>query len=216
MNHYEVLGVNRSASKAEIRRAYLDLARRHHPDLNLGAAAPVRSAESDPSTGIHVGIREINAAWDVLGDAARRADYDRLLATTAGGGAPPGQWSNGAGRSSAGFRSSPDGSTTASRINRPRSGFTPHDPDADTSDTWRYTGDTINDATVPPKLLLAAPPLLFVVGTAFVLLWLVIGIDALMAIGAMLLFFSLLLFVGAPLVAMARSQNEEIRARRRR
>ncbi len=61
LRHYEVLGVHPTASPAEVRRAYLALARRHHPD-----------AGGDAGT-----MRAVNEAWAILGDPARRAEYDR-------------------------------------------------------------------------------------------------------------------------------------------
>ena len=72
MNHYEVLGVPMGADPAEIRRAYLLLARRHHPDLHAGDP-PREQAESRRR------MLEVNAAWAVLGDAERRRGYDRLV-----------------------------------------------------------------------------------------------------------------------------------------
>lgn len=65
MTHYDVLGVAPSAPAAEVRRAYLALARRHHPDRPGGDARTMRA---------------VNAAWATLGDPGRRADYDRSLA----------------------------------------------------------------------------------------------------------------------------------------
>ena len=69
MTLYEVLGVDPSASAAEIRRAYLDLARRHHPDV-LG----------EGGDGAEARMRQLNEAWATLGDEARRRAYDRDLA----------------------------------------------------------------------------------------------------------------------------------------
>lgn len=71
MSHYDVLGVPRSAGTAEIRRAYLRLARRHHPDHHAGDPRAVREAEDR--------MRRINAAWHVLSDPGRRALYDLTL-----------------------------------------------------------------------------------------------------------------------------------------
>ena len=62
MNPYDVLGVEPGASDAEIRRAYLALARRFHPDANPGAEDRMRA---------------INEAWAILGDRGRRAAWDR-------------------------------------------------------------------------------------------------------------------------------------------
>jgi curved DNA-binding protein CbpA len=62
MNPYEVLGVRPTSTDAEIRRAYVALARRFHPDLHGGADDR---------------MREVNEAWAVLGDVRKRADFDR-------------------------------------------------------------------------------------------------------------------------------------------
>jgi len=63
---YEVLGVSPEASDAEIRRAYLALARRFHPDANPGGEDRMRA---------------VNEAWAILGDRERRRAYDRGAAT---------------------------------------------------------------------------------------------------------------------------------------
>ena len=70
--HYEVLGVSRGATNDEIKRAYHQLARRHHPDV-LGPASS-RLVDSARSRMV-----AINGAWTVLGDPARRRDYDLEL-----------------------------------------------------------------------------------------------------------------------------------------
>ncbi|MCO8126676.1 DnaJ domain-containing protein [Acidimicrobiia bacterium EGI L10123] len=79
--HYDELGVAPSASPADIRAAYVALARRHHPD-RMGASS--EQARADAA----VRMARVNAAWTVLSDPARRAAYDARLAgpsTTAGG-----------------------------------------------------------------------------------------------------------------------------------
>jgi molecular chaperone DnaJ len=65
MDLYEVLGVRRGASTAEVRRAYQKLARLIHPDLNPGDP---RAAER---------FRAVSSAFSVLSDPQRRAAYDR-------------------------------------------------------------------------------------------------------------------------------------------
>ena len=64
VTHYEVLGVAVSAPTSEVRRAYVALARRYHPDHAGGDAATMRA---------------VNDAWATLRDPARRATYDRTL-----------------------------------------------------------------------------------------------------------------------------------------
>ena len=64
-DYYDILGVSRSADEKEIRQAYRRLARQHHPDVNPGDEA---AAER---------FKNINAAYEVLSDADKRARYDR-------------------------------------------------------------------------------------------------------------------------------------------
>lgn len=68
-SYYDVLGVLPTADVEEIRRAYVLLARDVHPDRFIDAASEQR-ADSERR------MREINAAWHVLGDARRRRRYD--------------------------------------------------------------------------------------------------------------------------------------------
>ena len=63
-DYYETLGVPRTASQDEVKRAFRQLARAHHPDVNQDPKAAER-------------FKEINAAYQVLGDPERRARYDR-------------------------------------------------------------------------------------------------------------------------------------------
>jgi hypothetical protein len=72
VTHYQVLGVARGASDAEIRQAYLRLAHLHHPDHHLGSGDAARTASEQR-------MREINAAWGVLSDPNRRRGYDESL-----------------------------------------------------------------------------------------------------------------------------------------
>lgn len=72
MSHYDVLEVAPSVDQATLRRAYLRLARRHHPDRAGGDAARMQA---------------INLAWATLGDPDRRARYD--LSLSAPSVAPP-------------------------------------------------------------------------------------------------------------------------------
>jgi len=65
-DHYEVLGVPRSASADDLKAAFRKLAGQHHPDKN----------PDDPTA--HTRFKEINASYQVLSDPQRRAMYDRI------------------------------------------------------------------------------------------------------------------------------------------
>ncbi|MCK5633712.1 MAG: J domain-containing protein [Anaerolineales bacterium] len=65
-DYYKVLGVDRTASSDEIKRVYRKLALKHHPDKNPDD----NQAEER--------FKEINEAYEVLGDSTKRAKYDQL------------------------------------------------------------------------------------------------------------------------------------------
>ena len=90
-DYYKLLGVDRSASESDIKRAYRKLALQYHPDKNPGDS----QAEER--------FKEINEAYEVLGDPAKRARFDQLGSSYRAwermGGAPGGfdwsQWTAG-------------------------------------------------------------------------------------------------------------------------
>lgn len=69
IDHYATLGVTEDASPAQIRQAYLRLARTHHPDFHESAGDGSRVANERE-------MQRINQAWTILGDPARRHAYD--------------------------------------------------------------------------------------------------------------------------------------------
>ena len=71
-DYYEILGVKRDASEAEIKSAYRKLARKYHPDVNK-----TKEAESK--------FKDINEAYEVLSDKAKRQRYDSLGSNWQGG-----------------------------------------------------------------------------------------------------------------------------------
>jgi DnaJ-class molecular chaperone len=79
-DYYDLLGVKKGATDEEIKKAYRNLAKKHHPDKNKGN----KEAENR--------FKEISEAYAVLGDKEKREQYDRLgrEAFHFGGGAGPG------------------------------------------------------------------------------------------------------------------------------
>jgi molecular chaperone DnaJ len=71
---YEILGISKTASKDEIKKAYRKLARQYHPDNNPG------DAEAEER------FKEVQTAYDILSDAEKRKQYDRFGSQNGRGG----------------------------------------------------------------------------------------------------------------------------------
>src|ERR1700749_2315855 len=92
---YEILGVPKSASEAEIKKAFRALAKKHHPDKHAGDAAAQKK------------FQEISGAYDIVGEKEKRAKFDAGEIDAAGNprGFDPRQGGPGVG----GFNSGPFG-----------------------------------------------------------------------------------------------------------
>ena len=81
-DYYQILGIKKDASDAEIKSAYRKLARKYHPDVNKTKEAETK-------------FKDINEAYEVLGDKQKRQRYDSLGSNWQGGAQfDPNQFSN--------------------------------------------------------------------------------------------------------------------------
>ncbi len=97
-DYYQVLGVAKGATQDEVRKAFRKLARQHHPDV----AKDKKTAETK--------FKEINEAYEVLGDAQKRKEYDELGANWGKRAQqPPPSWNNGFGAQAAAVNMNDEG-----------------------------------------------------------------------------------------------------------
>lgn len=67
VNHYTILGVKETATQEEVKKSYRVLAKKYHPDTNPN------NTESDRK------FKDIGEAYEILGDEAKRAEYNKTL-----------------------------------------------------------------------------------------------------------------------------------------
>lgn len=73
-NYYDVLGVSKRASEEEIKKVYRQLSKKYHPDMNQGEGEEKgKSLEK---------FLKIKKAYEVLGDKAKRGEYDKRFASS--------------------------------------------------------------------------------------------------------------------------------------
>ena len=96
-DYYKTLGINKNASKEEIKRAFRKMARKYHPDVN----------PDEPKSGEK--FKEINEAYSILSDDKKREMYDKF-GVVEGDPSSYQQWGGGSPRGGQAYRS-PDGTT---------------------------------------------------------------------------------------------------------
>ena len=174
MTHYEVLGVAETASREELRRAYLAQARRHHPD---------RQPDGSKRRAAEARMRDVNQAWDVLGDPDRRRRYDedRRVEKRAARAARP--------------------------ENAPDPDWVPFDDeDIDYSE---LIDDTPMRGTGVPRWLQVLPAGLLALGLLLVVAGFISMVSELLAFGGFLLVMAVLGFFAVPAVAVMRSYQHD-------
>ena len=177
---YAVLGVPSAASDREIRAAYLQRARAHHPDRQAGADAATRRRSE-------ARMQQVNRAWAVLGDPRRRAAYDAALAATAPP-APP-RWR-------------PDGGANPA--------FVPYDdgsdgsPEGDADDADEFAD---GPGRPMPRLLQVLPAALAAVAFGALVIGFMTSLPELVGAGVVLGILALVAFVAVPIVAVARASG---------
>src|SRR5687768_15178448 len=112
-DYYDVLGVSRTATADEIKKAHRKLVRQYHPDVNKH------------NKGAEEKFKEVQEAYDVLSDPKKRAQYDEFGHAGPGMGGPPGE----GGDPFAGFRRR--GGRGNGRTWRPGPNVTVEDMDGD-------------------------------------------------------------------------------------
>jgi hypothetical protein len=186
VDHYKTLGVIPSATTADLRAAYLKLARANHPDRFDGHgrdAAQVR-------------MQQINEAWNVLGVARKRREYDvkQQRPTSRQGSAPgSGSASHGPGqqrRGHAHFRPFDDGPIDRSEI----------DIDLDSTPIVGSKGI--------PRWVTFLPVVLFVFGILTLGFGTMVDAPGVFALGIVSLVFGGVCFVMLPLVVMSRAERD--------
>jgi hypothetical protein len=186
VTHYEVLGVEPGADSSTVRAAYLDCARRAHPDRQHADRDDALPAVVDAEER----MRQVNAAWAVLGDPEARSRYDRSLALPGTGGS----------------------GSTGPVLTTPSRRFTPVPDDGDDDaevDAWRNADDEYDPRTGVGRVLGAGPPLMFVLGVVLLVVGSVVGLRSVVALAVACFLVALLAFIGVPLVALARSKAHD-------
>jgi len=178
VDHYQTLGVSSAATASDLRAAYLELARANHPDKFEGGARGAAETR----------MQQINEAWNVLGVAHKRREYD--AARPAEARATPGQ----------------------SRTQRGHAHFRPF---ADDTDWHSGNAADIDYDTTPiagsknmPRWMAFVPVVLFIAGIVTMAFGTMVNAAGVFALGLIALGFGAVCFLMLPLVVMSRAEKD--------
>jgi curved DNA-binding protein CbpA len=194
VTYYDVLGVAPDASASAIRRAYVSLARRYHPDFHTTAPPGVRAANERA-------MQTVNEAWAVLSDPAERRRYDE-------------RYVHGSGDPAADSATDPADArrARAQQDAHARAAWHPFDDGDDDLDPRLFD----DEAAAAPlsrrrQLVVVAPMVTFLGGVLLVVLGLVINLLPLSLLGLAAIVASAVGFVVLPLLALSASARNDRR-----
>jgi curved DNA-binding protein CbpA len=209
VSHYDVLRTRPDADADQLRRAFVSLARRYHPDRHVHAdPATRREAERR--------MREITEAWAVLGDPDRRRRYDQGLGDRARTPGSAGATSRGSAPGGGGPSAGPAGPQNEGadgagprdrRTAQARSASAGGATSSDSGDWRRYASPGSAGHGHRPageQLLLMSPVILVVVGLGFGLLGGIVGWPPFFAMALLCLIGAATAFFMVPIWAMTR------------
>lgn len=174
VDHYNTLGVTANASAADLRGAYLKLARANHPDKFDGSDRKAAEAR----------MQEINEAWNVLGVAHKRREYDA---------ARPASKQPTPGRSSQ---------------QRGRTHFHPFDDEPIVRNDIDLDATPIPGSKGMPQWLTFAPVLLVIVGVIVMAFGTMVNGAGVIVLGLIALGMGLVCFLILPLFVMSRAERD--------
>ncbi len=181
VDHYNTLGVMSTATAADLRAAYLKLARANHPDKFAGSQRDVAEAK----------MQQINEAWNVLGVAHKRREYDVRRPQSDGP-------YNRAERQ----RSAQRGTS------RGHAHFKPFDDDPVTRADVDLDPTPIAGSKGIPRWVTFLPVILFAVGVLTLGFGTMVDASSVLALGVICLALGGVCFLMLPLIVMSRAERD--------
>lgn len=175
VDHYNTLGVVQSASAADLRAAYLQLARENHPDMFEGGQRTAAEAR----------MQQINEAWNVLGVAHKRREYDASQPKQASA-----------------------GTVGSSKGQRGRKHFKPFDDDPIERADIDLDATPIAGSKVTPRWMTFLPIVLVIMGVVVLAFGTMVNAAGVFALGVISLALGLISFLMLPLFVMSRAERD--------